>query len=50
MLVERRGFSLGAILFERIKFQPRRAAVAAAIRLAIDEVFRLIGMLRASAN
>jgi hypothetical protein len=50
MRVERRGFSRGAILFWRINFPPRRAGVAAAAGLAIQDVFTLIGMLRASAN
>jgi hypothetical protein len=50
MRVERRGFSRGAILFERINVPPHHAAVAAETGLAIQDVFTLIGMLRASAN
>jgi hypothetical protein len=50
MRVEPRGFSLGAILFERTSFPPHRAAVAAGAGFSIHDVFALIEMLRASAK
>lgn len=41
---------IGALLFECTNFPPHRAAVAAAIKLPIYDVFTLIDVLRASAK
>jgi hypothetical protein len=44
----RRHADIGAILFECTNFPPHRAAVEAAVRLPVYDVFTLIGLLRSA--